>query len=412
MLNPEIAVATLRLLAKHQGNKVDPWREEEPGKIIHEMRRGELARIGEIPHSAYYGCAHDTPLFLVLFAETMKWLDDDSLYQEILPAAKLALEWMEHYGDLDGDGYLEYRTPSTSGPGNQAWRDSQCSITYPDGRPVEQPVAPIEVQGYAYKAMWEMAHLLRRKGESSLADKLAERAARLKENFNCDFWMEDRHLFAQGLDSNKRPVIAFASNPGHCLFCDIVDKEKARYLVLRLTSADMASGWGVRTVSSRAPEYNPMSYRSGSIWPHDNSLIVAGMRRYGYHWEAEEITTQLFQASLFFPYSRLPELFCGFTRDQKAHSTPAEYPVSSSPHAWAAGSAILLFQSTLGLQVDAPSNRLYLTPKLPAWLEYASVRNLRVGRGTIDLYFERRGEETSFQITENEAGVEVVIPPR
>jgi len=412
MLNPQIAVATLRFLAKHQGKQVDPWREEEPGKILHEMRKGELARLGEIPHSTYYGCAHDTPLFLMLFAETMNWLDDDGLYQEILPAAKLALEWMEHWGDVDGDGYLEYHTRSTSGTGNHAWRNSQCSMTYPDGRPIEPPVAPVEVQGYAYRAMREMARLLRRKGEVSLATELGDKAARLKENFNRDFWVEDRHLLARGLDSKKRPMIALASIPGHCLFCDIVDEEKARYLVLRLTSADMASGWGVRTVSTRAPEYNPMSYRNGSIWPHDNSVFVAGMRRYGYHWEAEEITSQLFQASLFFPHSRLPELFCGFPRDRTAHSAPAEYPVSSSPHAWAAGSAILLFQSMLGLQVDAPSNRLYLAPKLPPWLGQASVRNLRVGRGTVDLHFERHDEETSFRIAENEAGVEVVIAPR
>ena len=411
MLNPHIAVGTLRFLAKHQGQKADPWRDEEPGKIIHEMRKGEMARLEEIPHGASYGSADATPLFLMLFAETMKWLDDDRLYQEILPAAKLALEWMERYGDLDGDGYLEYLTRSTGGIGNQGWKDSRSSITYPDGTPVELPLALVEVQGYAYRAMREMAQLLQRKGEISLANKLGQRAALLKENFNRDFWLEHKHLLAQGLDSKKTPVETIASNPGHCLFCDIVDEEHARQLVLRLTSTDMASGWGIRTVSSRSSKYNPMSYHNGSIWPHDNSLIVAGMRRYGYHWEAEEITTQLFQASLFFPNGRLPELFCGFSRDREAHSSPAEYPVSCSPQAWAAGSAILLLQSMLGLEVDAASKRLFLTPKLPEWLEHASVRNLRVGQGTIDLYFERRGEDTSFQIAENGAGFEVVIPP-
>ena len=412
MLNPQIAVGTLRFLAKHQGRKVDPWRDEEPGKILHEMRKGELARLGEIPHGAYYGSVDATPLFLILFAETMKWLDDDRLYQEILPAAKQALEWMERYGDLDGDGYLEYLTRSSGGLRNQGWKDSRFSITHPDGTPAEPPLALSEVQGYAYKAMREMALLLRRKGEASLADELTERAALLKENFNRDFWLDEKRFFAQGLDSSKRPVETITSNPGHCLFCDIVDEDRARYLVLRLTSADMASGWGIRTVSSRASRFNPMSYHNGSIWPHDNSLVVAGMRRYGYHWEAEEITSQLFQASLFFRYSRFPELFCGFARDREAYSVPAEYPVSSSPQAWAAGSAILLFQSMLGLQVDAASKRLYLTPKLPSWLEHASVRNLRIGKGTVDLYFERHDEDTSFKIAENEAGVEVVIPPR
>ncbi len=410
MLNPQVAVSTLRFLARHQGKKVDHWRDEEPGRILHEIRHGEMAGLGEIPHSAYYGSVDATPLFLILFAETMKWLDDDDLYREILPAAQLALEWMERYGDLDGDGYLEYLTHSSGGFKDRGWRDSRGSISYPDGAPVELPVALVEVQGYAYRALVGMAELLGRKGESSLADKLNKRAATLKENFNRDFWLEEKRSFAQGLDSHKRPVETLTSNPGHCLFCDIVDEEKARYLVLRLTSADMAGGWGIRTMSSRAPSFNPMSYHNGSIWPHENSLIVAGMRRYGYHWEAEEITLQLFQASLFFKYSRLPDLFCGFSRDRDAYSVPAEYPVSTSPHAWAAGSAILLFQSMLGIEVDAASKRLYLTPKLPSWLERASVRNLRIGEGTVDIEFERHGEDTSFRIIQNEAGFEVVIP--
>jgi glycogen debranching enzyme len=412
MLNPQIAVATLRFLARHQGTKVDPWRDEEPGKIPHEMRKGEVAKLGEIPHSTYYGSVDATPLFLILFTETMKWLDDDDLYREILPAAKLALEWMERYGDVDGDGYLEYLTRSSVGNRDQGWKDSRGSITYPDGTPAEPPIALVEVQGYAYRAMREMAELLGRKGEISLSDKLNKRAALLKENFNRDFWIEEKRFFAQGLDAHKRPVETLTSNPGHCLFGDIVDEEKARYLVLRLTSADMACGWGIRTVSSREPKFNPMSYHNGSIWPHDNSLIVAGMRRYGYHWEAEEITSQLFQASLFFKYSRFPELFCGFARDREAYSVPADYPVSSSPQAWAAGSAILLFQSMIGIGVDAASKRLYLTPHLPDWLKYASVPNLRIGKGKVDLYFERHEEDTSFRITENEAGVEVVMLPR
>ncbi len=411
MLNPQIAVSTLRFLAKHQGTKVDPWRDEEPGRILHEMRKGEMARVGELPHSAYYGSVDATPLFLILFAETMRWLDDDALYQEILPAAKRALEWMEHYGDLDGDGYLEYLSRSSRGIRDQGWKDSYGAITYPDGTPVDPPVALVEVQGYAYKAMKEIAVLLTRKGEISLAAKLEKRAALLKERFNRDFWLEEKHTFAQALDAEKKPVEVLTSNPGHCLFCDIVDEEKARYLVLRLTSADMASGWGIRTVSSREPTYNPMSYQNGSIWPHDNSLIVAGMSRYGYSWEAEEITSQLFQASLFFPYRRLPELFCGFSHDREGYSVPAEYPVSSSPQAWTAGGATLLFQSMLGLKVDAFTKRIYLTPKLPPWLKQASITGLRIGQGTVDLHFERYDEDTSFKITQNESGIEVVLPP-
>jgi len=413
MLNPQIAVDTLRHLARHQGTKIDPSRDEEPGKIVHEMRRGELARAGEIPHSAYYGSVDATPLFLILFAETMKWLDDDELYGEILPAAKMALDWITQYGDIEGDGYLEYLTRSTGGVGQQGWRDSRGVVFYPDGTPVPSPIALAEVQGYAYRAMQEMAKLLDRKGASELAQSLTQRASVLKENFNRDFWLEEQRYFAQALDSQKRPVRNIASSIGHCLFCDIIHEDKARYVITRLSSSEMASGWGIRTLSSRAPRYNPMSYRHGSVWPHDNSLIVAGMKRYGYHWEAEEITSQIFDASAFFAYNRLPELFGGFHRNREAYSIPAEYPASCSPQAYAAGSAFLLFQSLLGLQVDAAAKRIYLSPRLPDWLQSASVQHLRIGKKTLKLHFDRRpyDEETRFEISDNEAGVEVIIPP-
>lgn len=409
MLNPQIAIGTLHFLAEHQGTRVDYWHDEEPGKIVHEIRKGEMANLNEIPHSAYYGSVDATPLFLVLFAETIKWLDDDELFREILPAAKLALEWMEKYGDLDGDGYIEYLSRSSGGLRNQGWKDSHGALTYPDGTPVEPPVALVEVQGYAYKAFSDMAELLQRKGELALSHKLTERAANLKKKFNRDFWLADKQFFAQGLNAGKKPIDLVTSNPGHCLFCGIVDDDKAQHLVRRLTARDMACGWGVRTVTSRSPRFNPMGYHQGSIWPHDNSLIVAGMRRYGYIKEAEEVSSQIFEASMHFPYSRLPELFCGFARDEELSTMPVEYPVSCSPQAWGAGSTILLIQSMLGMQADAACGKLYLNPKLPQWLKYLSVQNLRVGKGTINLYFERQEEGTSFRITENNADIQVVI---
>ena len=412
MLNPEFAKSTLRFLARHQGSEVDPWREEEPGKIVHEIRKGELANLEQIPHRAYYGSIDATPLFLLLFAEVMKWLDDDDFYQELLPAAKRALRWMEQYGDLDGDGYLEYINRAQGRLNEQGWKDSRGSLTHPDGSPVSHPVALVEVQGYAYRAMSDMAELLQRKGETALARRLSQKAAALKANFNRDFWLERQGFLAQALDSDKKPVEVLTSNQGHCLFCGILDEEKARYVINHLTAAEMACGWGIRTESSSSPRFNPMSYHIGSIWPHDNSLIIAGIKRYGYHWEVEQIISQLFQASQFFPYSRFPELYCGFARDREAHSIPAEYPVSASPQAWAAGSAILFLQSMLGLQPDAANKRLYLSPRLPSWLKSASVQNLRIGQGTVDLCFERREEETSFEIARNTAGVEVVIPAR
>lgn len=414
MINPNIAVETLRHLARHQGKEVVPTRDEERGKIVHEMRSGEMARTSEIPHAAYYGSIDATPLFLILFTETMKWLDDDELYREIITAARLAIEWIIQYGDINGDGYVEYVTHSTGGIGDQGWRDSRGAIFYPDGTAVPQPVALAHVQGYVHRALVEMARLLSRKGEPEYACSLEQRASVLKENFNRDFWLENHRYFAQALDPQKKPVENIVSSIGHCLYCDIVDKDKARYVVTRLSSPEMASGWGIRTLSSRSPIYNPMSYRHGSVWPYDNSLIVAGMKRYGYHWEVEEITSQIFEASAFLPYTRLPELFGGFHRNREAYSIPAEYPASCSPQAYSAGSAFLLFQSMLGLQSDAAAKRIYLSPRLPKWLQHAAVRNLHIGKKPLNLQFERRDidEETRFEISDNEAEVEVVIPPR
>jgi glycogen debranching enzyme len=412
MLNPEIAKSTLRYLAKYQGTEVNPWRDEEPGKIVHEIRKGELSNLKQIPHAAYYGSVDATPLFLMLFAEVMKWLDDDEFYQELLPAVKRALQWMEQYGDIDGDGYIEYLSHSPGGPAEQGWKDSRGSLTCADGSAVKPPVALVEVQGYAYRAMSELSELLARRGEKALAGKLRRRAAALKANFNRDFWLEEQRFFAQALDGDKKPVKMVSSNPGHCLYCGIVDEDKARYAINRLSSAEMACGWGIRTASSHSPNFNPMSYHCGSIWPHDNSIIIAGMKRYGYHWEVEELVSQLFQASQFFPYSRFPELYSGFARYHEAPSIPVQYPVSCSPQAWAAGSSFLLLQAMLGFQADAAARRLYLSPRLPSWLESVSVGELRLGEGTVGLRFERRGKVTNFEIVENSAGVEVIIPAR
>jgi len=414
MLYPQTAVDTLRYMAKHQGGEVNELRDEEPGKIIQQMRKGEMARTGEIPYGPYYSSIDATPLFLILFAETMKWLDDDNLFHELLPAARSALEWMMNYGDSDDDMYLEYNSSTNGGISGHGWSDNRASITYPDGTPVELPVALAEVQGYAYKAMKEMAVLLEQKGEVELAGGLLQQASTLKEKFNRDFWLDKQRYFAQAIDSKKKAVANIASGVGLCLFSDIIDREKARYVVTRLSSPEMACGWGIRNLSSRSPKFNPMSYRNGSIWPHENSLIIAGMKQYGYHWEVQEITTQLFEASRYFYDSRLPELYGGVSRNIEANSSPAVYPVSCSPQAWAAGSAILLLQSMLGLQVDAAAKRIYLSPRLPGWLQHLSIRKLRVGERTVDLHFDRRihEDDTRFEISENEAEVEVVIPPK
>ena len=388
-LNPLVAVGTLRVLARYQGDVEDEWREEQPGKILHEMRFGELAHLGVVPHTPYYGTADATPLFVLLFAETMRWLDDDALYAELLPNVRRALEWMDSYGDVDGDGFVEYvASKSPVGLRNQVWKDSPESMQMPDGSLAETPIAAVEVQGYVYAAKRGLARLVRRKGEGEWADQLDAEAARLKQRFNEAFWMPEEQFFAQGLDRDKQQVPTITSNPGHCLWSGIVDDERAPHVVRRLMQADMLSGWGIRTVSDLSPSYNPMTYHNGSVWPHDNAIIVAGMKRYGFHDEANEVITQIVEAAQHFSYLRLPELYCGFSRDRMYGSGPAEYPVSCSPQAWAAGATLLMLQAVLGMSVDAEESRVHLRPRLPAWLQQVTINNMRIGPKRVSISLE------------------------
>ena len=278
--NPRIAEGTLRVLAQHQGTKVDERTEEEPGKIFHEIRRGELANLGEIPHVPYYGTIDATPLFAVLFVETMSWLGQseagESLYRDMLPAALKAIEWCDKYGDMDGDGYVEHRSGSEGGVLNQGWKDSHDSLQYADGSPAQLPAALIEVQGYVYEAKLGISKLAREQGDMTLADRFEKEAATLKARFNRDFWIEEEGFFAQALDGNKKRVESITSNPGHALASRIVDPDKAARMAQRFMAPDMFSGWGIRTLSSLSNNYNPMSYHNGSIWPHDNSIICFG----------------------------------------------------------------------------------------------------------------------------------------
>ena len=409
-LNPLIAVGTLRVLARHQGSREDPWREEQPGKILHELRMGEMARLNLVPHTPYYGSVDATPLFVLLFTETMCWLDDDNLYEEMMPHVWKAIEWIDKYGDVDGDGFVEY-TASTNRGGirNQVWKDSEDSIQFPDGSWAETPLAAVEVQAYVYAAKRGLSELLRRKGDIAAADKLASQAARLKKRFNKAFWVPDLGFFSQGLDVAKQPVPTISSNPGHCLWCGIVDDQKAEAIVARMMQSDMLSGWGIRTISDQSPSYNPMSYHNGSIWPHDNSLIIAGFKRYGFHDEANAVVTQIVEAARHFQYARLPELYCGFSRDKVYHSGPAEYPVSCSPQAWAAGASILMVQAILGLQTDAHEMRIRINPRLPEWLETVQVANLRIGQKRVDVVVNRRDGRDEVFLAGGETGVTLEI---
>lgn len=409
ILSPDLAVGTLKFLAKYQGTTVNDWRDEQPGKIMHELRLGEMANLGEIPHTPYFGSVDSTPLFLMLFSETMRWLDDADLYAELLPGVMAALDWIDEYGDLDGDGYVEYEVRSPRGIRNQSWKDSFDSIQYPDGTPATPPITAVEVQGYVYAAKMGIAELLERHGETGKALRLRAQAMALRENFNRDFWLEQEGFFAQALDSNKVPIHSITSNPGHCLFTGIISDDKAERVIQRLLERDMAAGWGIRTLSSKMPGFNPMSYHNGSVWPHDNALAAAGMKRYGHHDGTTEVASQLFSAGARFPNYRLPELFCGFGREARFFSVPAEYPVRCSPQAWASGAPLLLLQAFLGLSADARLNQVYVRPKLPLWLSGVIIRHLRIGSHRVDLHIQKDKGETEVSVLKNEGGVDVIV---
>jgi glycogen debranching enzyme len=408
MVNPQPARESLRILASKQGSEIDDWGDEEPGKILHEIRKGELATSGYIPHTPYYGSVDSTPWFLILLAQYFRWTGDVAFVQEMLPAVERALTWINEYGDLDGDGFVEYQSRSKRGLRNQGWKDSWDSVVHADGRLADPPIALVEVQGYVYMAKQRIADVLASIGDRDRAVRLREEATILRKRFNDAFWMEDEQYFAGALDGDKRHVRTVMSNPGHALYCDIVDREKADHVAKRLFQPDMFSGWGIRTMSKAAAAYNPMSYHNGSVWPHDNALIAAGLKRYGYVTTTNRVATAMFDAAIHSDYMRLPELFCGFTR--RTPSRPVQYPVACSPQAWAAGAPFLLLQAMLGVSALAHENLLTVNkPHLPRWLNQVELRNLRVGNSTLSLIFRREGETTGFSLIAKEGDVRVVM---
>ena len=402
--NPDLAIGTLRLLARHQGQKVDEYTEEEPGKIFHELRRGELARLGEIPHRPYYGTVDATPLFALVFAETVKWTADRALWRDLLPAAERALTWCDGpYGDPDGDGYIEYgaRITGRETPAHvlrsQGWKDSSESLSERDGSWTELPAALVEVQAYLFAAKRALADLYALDGDQKRADRLRAEARELQVKFERDFWMPDENAYAQALNARKRQVPAVTSNAAHALWAGIAEPDHAAALVRRLMSPDMYTGWGIRTLSSRYPTYNPMSYHNGSVWPHDSAIAAQGIARYGFREEANEVVSGLVEAGRRFPNSRLPELFCGFQRDLRFSSRPADYLVSCIPQAWSAGMIFLNLRTLLGMEPDVVRQRLVLDPALPPWLERIDVRDLRVF-----------GEPLAFRVRRRAGGDKIV----
>jgi glycogen debranching enzyme len=396
MVYPDFARGALEVLARHQARRRDDARDAEPGKIMHELRRGELAHFKLIPHTPYYGTADATILYLIVLHNAWRCLGDASLIERFLPAAEKCLAWIDRYGDRDGDGFQEYQTRSNAGYANQGWKDAGEAVVYPDGSLVKGPTALVELQAYVYDAWLRMAQVFDAIGKPRRARSLRRKARNLFQRFNDAFWDEDEGFYAFCLDGEKNKVMSIASNPGHCLWCGIVPPDRAGRVVKRLMAPDMWSGWGVRTLSANNPAYNPHAYQNGSVWPHDNALIALGFRRYGFIEEAQRIVRDVADAADFFTLHQMPELYSGLQRDPT--NFPVQYLGANVPQAWAAGASFAMLQMMVGFQPDAPAGKLYLDPALPNWLPELTMRDLRVGDLVFDLRFWRDGPATRFEV--------------
>lgn len=394
----EFARGTLVRLAQLQATEVDDWRDAQPGKMPHELRRDELTQLHQLPYTPYYGTVDTTILWITTLAEAYRWNAQPDLLEECRDALEKALTWIEKYGDFDGDGFVEYQARSPLGLRNQGWKDSGDSMVYPDGTQVEPPIALCEVQGYVYNAWKRAAEIYEVWGEPERAKTLRQKAIELYQRFNERFWMEDKGFYCLGLDNNKQQIQSITSNPGHLLWSGIVPKERAKGLVQRLFQPDLWCGWGIRTLSSQNPAYNPISYQLGSVWPHDNAAIAAGLKHYGYHAQANRIAEGIFAAASYFEAGRMPELFGGIER--QPNSFPVPYPDANIPQAWAAGSIFLLIRTILGLEANAPQRQLQVHPVLPEWLPDLELTNLSVGDATVALRFWREGEQTQWEVTD------------
>jgi len=410
VLDPSIARNTLSLLAQYQGKVDDDWRDEEPGKILHEIRLGEMARCYEVPHTPYYGTVDATPLWLMLYAEYFAWTADTDLLDKLWSNAIAAMEWIDR--NCKDSGYLTYNRRSKKGLINQGWKDSENCIVDRHGKLAQGAIALSEVQGYVYAAKVRMSQLADRKNLPDLANLWRSQAKDLKTRFNRDFWLPDLDYCALALDGDGKPVDSITSNPGHCLNLGIFDPEKALSVAARLKAPDMYNGWGIRTLSSLSPAYNPMSYHIGSVWPHDNSLIALGLRSINLVDQSLDLAQGLINMTLMQPYQRPPELFCGFEHD--GFITPVQYPVACSPQAWATGTIFQLISMMVNLVPNAPANRLnIIDPALPKSIDHLSIQNLRIGQSAIDLEFERSGgrigDTTTCRVNKNNSSLRIII---
>jgi glycogen debranching enzyme len=404
---PEVARGVLAFLAARQADHSDPATDAEPGKILHEMRGGEMAALGEVPFGCYYGSVDATPLFVMLAGDYLVRTGDLDFARALWPHVVRALEWMTGPGDADGDGFIEYFRRSPKGLTQQGWKDSGDSVFHADGTLAEGPIALCEVQGYAFAAYRSAARIATALGDRAHAEALAARAARLQERFDRAFWLENLDTYALALDGAKRPCEVRASNAGHCLFTGIAPRGHAERVARTLMDPSSFSGWGIRTLATGQPRYNPMSYHNGSVWPHDNSMVAAGLARYGHQPGVRALLSGMYEASQFVELHRLPELFCGFECRQGAG--PTLYPVACSPQAWASGALLLLLEASLGLIVEGGRERIvFRRGSLPPWLQQMWIRNLRVGRSTLDLALEQYPNDLGVNVLRRDGPVEVV----
>ncbi|HAM01491.1 MAG TPA: amylo-alpha-1,6-glucosidase [Acidimicrobiaceae bacterium] len=405
VVDPDLALGVLQTLARFQGTDIDPRSEEQPGRILHEMRFGEAPSLSLGGGSIYYGTADATPLFVMLLGELRRWGLAREAVEELLPNAERALEWIERFGDADGDGYVEYHRATDRGLANQGWKDSWDGVRYADGTVAQAPIALCEVQAYVYSAYLARAHFANEQGDDATYDRYRSKAARLKADFNRDFWLEDKEWFAIGLDANKRPIDSLTSNMGHCLWTGIVDEDKARLVADRLMSPELFSGWGVRTLGTTMGGYNPISYHCGSVWPHDTAIAAAGLTRYGFVDHAVRVVTALLEAAVA-QGNRLPELFSGLDRND--FPAPVGYPTSSSPQAWAAASPLLCLRTMLRLDPWVPYGRTWLAPMLLPGMDHLKVEGIPLGGARVTVEVDRGGVEVHGLPPE----VELVSEPR
>lgn len=408
-IRPETALATLRMMARWQGDRHDAWRDEQPGKIMHELRRGELAATDQVPFSPYYGTVDATPLFLLLAAEYVRWTGEAEALRELKPHLERALQWVDDNAARYG-GFVSYHSESAKGIANQGWKDSADSIVHCEGEYAATPIALVEVQGYVYRAKSQLARqfagLSEEPGDGwdEWARRLEAEAEALRQRFEAAFWLEDESYYAIALDRDGRPVRSVTSNPGHALSSGLFAPERAAAVARRLVAPDLFSGYGIRTMAAGQTGYNPMSYHDGSVWPHDNSMCLLGLAEQGFAAEAATVVEGLLASAAHFEGARLPELFCGYGRDA---GKPVRYPVACSPQAWAAGTPLVMLTAMLGLRPDCADGVVALSPSLPDGMDRLEAKGIRIGKGRLDVEVRRERDGFRAVVTANTTGLAV-----